>query len=75
VLRGTVASAGGVGRRFFDRSDYGELVCIPFAFLYGGLSCLANEPLSGRGRSSVEFVFNDDLKPDVREQSEKELSA
>jgi hypothetical protein len=31
-------------------------------------------PLSRHGRSSIEFIFSDDLKPDVREQLGKEQS-
>ena len=32
---------------------------------------LGNLSISRHGRSSLEFVFNDDLKPDGREQSGK----
>jgi hypothetical protein len=39
---------------------------------YGYHWLLDNQSLSRHGISSIEFFFSDDLKPDHREQSEKE---
>ena len=47
--------------------------CISCAFMYGTPAFRQLVDFKA-GRSSVEFAFNDDLKPDGREQSLKEQS-
>src|SRR5207249_2448505 len=58
-------------RRLWKLHDaiYWDKVCIRSCNSYSNAGCLDNQPPSRHGRSSIEFVFSDDLKPDRREQS------
>src|SRR5437867_4964313 len=59
---------------FGARQFYWNIVYIRPGVAYGRSGCLDNQPLPRHGRSSIEFIFSDDLKPDRREQSGKERS-
>lgn len=57
-----------------SRAIHGNIVCIRAGGPYGEDGCLDSQPLSRHGRSVIEFVFIEDLKPDRRGQSGKEQS-
>lgn len=48
---------------------YEDIGCIPSVNPYGERGLLDRQSFSRHGRSSIELVFVDGLKPDRREQS------